>query len=43
MPARLDEHRSVKPKRETALRHTEGQNLVRQMCCREEHENLIAA
>ena len=43
MPARLDEHRSVKHKRETALRHTEGQNLVRQMCCREEHENLIAA
>ena len=43
MPARLDEHRSIKPKRETALRHTEGQNLVRQMCCREKHENLIAA
>ena len=43
MPARLDEHRSAKINRETALRHTEGQNLVRQMCCREEHENLIAA
>jgi len=43
MLARLDEHRSEKFNRETALRYTEGQNLVRQLCCREEHENLIAA
>jgi hypothetical protein len=43
MPARLDEHRSATINRETALRHTEGQNLVSETCCREEHENLIAA